>query len=37
VLAEHPNLIPLLTEHTVTAGPVLSDYDRVARASLSAM
>jgi Tetracyclin repressor-like, C-terminal domain len=29
-LAEQPNLIPLLTEHTMTASPALSDYDRVA-------
>ncbi|HEX6356419.1 TetR/AcrR family transcriptional regulator [Actinophytocola sp.] len=29
-LAEHPNLIPLLTEHTMTAGSVLLGYDRVA-------
>ena len=29
-LAEHPNLIPLLTEHTMTAGGVLRGYDRVA-------
>ena len=28
-LAKHPNLIPLLTEHTMTAGPALTDYDRV--------
>lgn len=30
-LAEHPNLIPLLTEHTMTAGGVLRGYDRVAQ------
>jgi AcrR family transcriptional regulator len=29
-LAEHPNLIPLLNEHTMTAGSVLVGYDRVA-------
>ena len=29
-LAEHPNLIRLLAEHTMTAGPVLRGYDRVA-------
>jgi AcrR family transcriptional regulator len=29
-LAEHPNLIPLLNEHTMTAGSVLHGYDRVA-------
>lgn len=29
-LAEHPNLIPLLAEQTMTAGSVLSGYDRVA-------
>lgn len=29
-LAEHPNLIPLLTEQTMTAGSVLLGYDRVA-------
>jgi AcrR family transcriptional regulator len=29
-LAEHPNLIPLLSEQTMTAGSVLLGYDRVA-------
>jgi AcrR family transcriptional regulator len=29
-LAEHPNLIPLLAEQTMTAGSVLFGYDRVA-------
>ncbi len=29
-LAEHPNLIPLLSEQTMTAGSVLVGYDRVA-------
>ncbi|WP_158550682.1 TetR/AcrR family transcriptional regulator C-terminal domain-containing protein [Geodermatophilus sp. TF02-6] len=29
-LAEHPSLIPLLTEQTMTAGSVLRGYDRVA-------
>ena len=29
-LAAHPNLIPLLNEHTMTAGSVLVGYDRVA-------
>jgi AcrR family transcriptional regulator len=29
-LAEHPNLIPLLSEQTMTAGAVLLGYDRVA-------
>lgn len=29
-LATHPNLIPLLNEHTMTAGSVLVGYDRVA-------
>ena len=29
-LAEHPNLIPLLTEHTMTGGSVLRGYDRIA-------
>jgi AcrR family transcriptional regulator len=29
-LAAHPNLIPLLTEHTMTGGSVLRGYDRVA-------
>jgi AcrR family transcriptional regulator len=29
-LAEHPNLITLLNEHTMTAGSVLVGYDRVA-------
>ena len=29
-LAEHPNLIPMLNEHTMTAGSVLLAYDRVA-------
>lgn len=29
-LAAHPNLIPLLNEHTMTAGVVLAGYDRVA-------
>ncbi len=29
-LAKHPSLIPLLNEYTITATPVLSDYDRVA-------
>ena len=30
-LAEHPNLIPLLSEQTMTAGAVLLGYDRVAK------
>jgi AcrR family transcriptional regulator len=29
-LARHPRLIPLLTENTMTGGPVLRGYDRVA-------
>jgi AcrR family transcriptional regulator len=29
-MAQHPNLIPLMMEQTVTAGPALVGYDRIA-------
>jgi AcrR family transcriptional regulator len=29
-MAQHPNLIPLAMEQTITAGPALAGYDRVA-------
>jgi AcrR family transcriptional regulator len=35
-LAQHPNLIPLLTEHTMTGGSVLRSYDRIATILLRA-
>lgn len=30
-MAQHPNLIPLAMEQTITAGPALAGYDRIAR------
>jgi hypothetical protein len=29
-MAQHPNLIPLVVEQTITAGPALVGYDRIA-------